>query len=536
MRSAICFFADPPDELKALCRAPVVWSSNKQRADSKLVRIHENALACLFTAFEVPHVKSIMQSKLWTLQLRGAHPSTPGFCCNGIACLLGCPQQFAYLHDTYLRFYDGSHIGAVCSTQRALYSVGDKLMLPSKGLGKNARRRYYNLLLLEHQSHMMSTLTALEMSKTFQLKDKTVAPQFLEHSNPIRVPSVQYFCRSFFRVHPKLECTKSAFNRRFRIFRHFLLSNGRLFFLVAAAMENQHRLLLDIKGKPLDEQIIHDSGVYAVWIGTSFLTVAHASFVLRFGYNASKNTGHLSDPGTNGTILYFWPSSSSNNQIFDLLPDKYNDETSAFSNRLLRQLIRAGIIGRTSKSAVIKANWVISKLNMSGELHADAGKSTVHHAVYVQGLHNGYTKSVLRHLASHHNQIVDIFIPVTVLGCFMLICTQDQLHGFDQSLDSKERVVYIPYGCALVLPHTVYHACGLQPGFAPVVLLQLQVQINHRSTHPSCMPNRGIFRYYEKAGEAVEKCTTVSPSIKQRQFNQLLPQCDLGHFAVMFLM
>jgi hypothetical protein len=404
-------------------------------------------------------------------------------------------------------------------------------MFPSKGLGKNARRKYYNLLLLEHQSYMMSTLTALEMSGTFRLKDKTVVPQFPEHTDPIWVPSVRYFCQSFFQMHPKLECTKSAFNCRFRTFRHFLMSNGRSFFLVAVARENQHRLLLDIKGKPLDEQIIHDSGVYAVWIGTSFLTAAHASFVLKFGYNASKNTEQLSDPGTNDTILYFWPKSSLNNQIFDLLQEKYTDEACAFSSMLLHQLIRAGIIGRTIKSAAIKANWVISKLNMSGNLHADAGKSEVHHAVYVQGLHNSYTKEVLRHIASSHNQVVDIFIPVTVLGCFMLICTQDQLNSFDQSLDSKERVVYIPYGCALVLPHTVYHACGLQPGFAPVVLLQLQVQINHRSKKPSCLPNRGIFRYYEKAGWAVEKCTTVVPS----RTHQLLPQCNLGHFAIMFL-
>jgi hypothetical protein len=262
--------------------------------------------------------------------------------------------------------------------------------------------------------------------------------------------------------------------------------------------------------------IVHDADVFAFSVNCAFLKAAGERFIDTLGYNGThpKTSGHLSDPTKDKRVLYLWLRGQQKNQLYYLFDSNDYTLVDAFTQTLLQQFVNSGAAAGSPKSVCISANWIICKLRLSGKLAADVKKCKIFHEVHVQKLHNCYTLQEQKSFCSMSYQIMDVFIPVSDIGAFMLISTEHSDHHTVQ-----QRIVFIPHGSALVLPHTVYHACGLQPGFSPVGILQLQVSVNHHSGAPVSLPSRKTFHYLE--GPEKQKNTSPSKFIKVPPLSEL---------------
>lgn len=525
--AATSFFMRPPKELKDLALLPLednTLSSTSELVQLKHKSIVENFVACLFTEFQLPLEKKWMHSKAWRFQLKMTKDvAVPVFCCEGLGYLLGIPKHFTYLHAACLQFHDESHISPQSSSDATMYDVGRKLLLQKSSMGKNVKRKTYSKLMLNVYCKMKSTHSEAELGRAFQRKNRGESTVFVPSPNPVPVPTVGYFHLVFNESYPDMACTKSAFNRRFEMVRKFFMSNDKDYFLMASPRTIGHAILLSIKGQETSNMMLHDANVCAVSVSKKFLSVSQNVFVHEHGYNGTKKK--LNDPTGDGRVLYHWQKKRQYNQLFDLFPSCHHEVIQPFVEQLLHTLVLSDAVPRTAKCCSIKANWIIANLKLSGMLHSDPASCKLTHPVHVQALHNCYTMEQIRSLTVAGIQLLNVFIPIGEDGTFMLICTETQeLHD---GSGPQHRVVYVPHGSALVLPPTVHHACGLQCGMRPSVIMQLQVAVNHQNKTPVVTPARHFFHYIQ----GPPKHRVASSSIESHS-DQL---CNLQHLCAMFL-
>jgi len=544
MAPVAMFFMDPPPELKKLRSLPAIMST-EQLSNPEIVasleKAYEDAVACMSTDFEHPREQKAISAKQWFFRLKNMGSKTPVFCNKGIGLFLECPSQFDNMYASHLKIMDAH--------KTVSYSIGVRLLHDDGRGNKNSKRQLFNYWILECVSQMKESLPEPVFNDMCTRKDRGSTEPFIVDSNPVRVPNVQKLFDFFIGLveNNELKSEKSAFNRRLRPLRNFLRSMKRTMFIVAGRWTSGCSLLIELKGhisaqvynEEVQQSIVHRMNIYAVSVDLGFIKQAWMSFANEYGRNGTKRPecNRLVDPSGKKRIFYGFPDGHLNNELYQLVNGDPASVT-MFAERLLLQLSQSGAIPKNSKNARIKCNWIVSKLNLPMVFALDATNFSTQHDVYVEKLHNCYTMDELFTIQNRQYCVFDLFIPVSGMGCFMLICTEhvtalpnDTIRQGEGDVNAP-RIVYIPHGSALVLPCTAYHASGLQSGLTPSVVLQIQVSINTQTNKPALVPPRTGFQYMD--GQSTMEHMKI-PSLKELSVSADAILRNLSYVSAFFL-
>lgn len=211
------------------------------------------------------------------------------------------------------------------------------------------------------------------------------------------------------------------------------------------------------------------------------------------------------------------------------LKEMFLHEDTALVNHTLKEgildrLVKHGYITPGHRAVTTRAFVVKNQTRLIGGFNNRKSATGLFRKVEAQAPYLDGTLCEIMEMLSHpHRNMVNLFFPLDVEGCFMLYWTEDPA----AENCGESRLAYIAYGRCLLLPVTVCYAYGLNTVLGGNKILQVQVFMSDDAgaQHPNLSESYHYVVTPAESRGGAYATATILPSVQQQR--------DLGLATIM---